>query len=120
MKILQALILAFGFGSLSSYAQEVAIDKLPIATIDENYYVTLPISDEVEEFYYIDISKFTFSSEEEAQKVMNTYVLANLISNEVNYADKYMIIRIHVEHLKGDFRIESIQEYLGYLTKPKK
>ena len=84
MKILKLMILAFGLGSFGSFAQEVPVDELPIATIDENYYVTLPVTEMVAEYYYVDISGFGFSTAEEAEKVMNTYVHANLVSNSVN------------------------------------
>jgi|TARA_R110000782_G_C14478452_1_gene375650 hypothetical protein len=91
---------------------------LPIATIDEKYYVTLP-NIPVQEYYYVDISHLDFEDKHESVYLLTSYVTANLISNQVFYEDGYMVIRIHLEHIPGgEVSLIELQNYLNHLTKP--
>lgn len=117
MKFLNYILLTLALSSVGVFAQDVSADELPAATIDANYYVTLDNSQPLSEYYKVDISHLSFADEAEATKLLGVYVSGNLISNEVNYSENYMIIHIHTEYVT-DPTLEGIQEYLGLLTKP--
>ena len=117
MKLLKMLVLVLGLTSVGSFAQDYVVEDLPIATISEVYYVTLPDSP-VEEFYYIDISDLDFEDEQEAVYLLGAYVTGNLITNEVFYSENYMVIQIHSEYVDGPISLEDLQAYLGILSKP--
>lgn len=117
MKLLKMLVLAFGLSAVGSYAQDIVVEDLPVATISDVYYVTLPDTP-VEEYYYIDISHLDFEDEQEAVYLLGAYVTGNLITNEVFYSENYMIIQIHFEYVDGPISLEDLQAYLGILSKP--
>jgi len=119
MKLFKLLVFAIGLMlSTGSFSQDVLVEDLPVANIDENYYVTLPEMP-VQEYYFVDISHLDFTDEQEAIYLLTSYVTANLISNEVFYTDGYMVIRIHLEHIPGDeVDLAQLQDYLNHLTKP--
>ena len=117
MKLLKTLLLSFVLTSVGSFAQEIAVEDLPVATISDVYYVTLP-EGEVEEYYYIDISHLDFEDEQEAIYLLGAYVTGNLITNEVFYSENYMLIQIHFEYVDGPISLEDMQSYLGILSKP--
>jgi hypothetical protein len=119
MKLFKLLVLAFGLTlSAGAIAQDVPVEDLPVATIDENYYVTLPEMP-VQEYYFVDISHLDFADEQEAVYLLTSYVTANLISNEIFYAEGYMVIRIHLEYIpEEEVDLEQLQDYLNHLTKP--
>ena len=117
MKLLKMLVLVLGLSSVGSFAQDIVVEELPIATISDVYYVTLP-DDPVEEYYYIDISHLDFEDEQEAVYLLGAYVTGNLITNEVFYSENYMIVQIHFEYVDGPISLEDLQAYLGILSKP--
>ena len=106
------------FIASSAFAQDVPVEELPTATLDENFHLTLNPEAPVSEYYYVDISHLDFANEAEAIKKCRDYLSANLISNEVHYSENYMIVRIHTEYMGDDLSYESIQNYLNHLTKP--
>jgi hypothetical protein len=119
MKLLKILTIALGLASVSSFAQEVVAEELPLATISSDYIITLDPDLPVQNYYKADISHLTFSDETEAKKLLAAYCTGNLISNEVFYSEGYMIIRIHTEYMGGDLDYDKLHEYLhNYLTKP--
>ena len=118
MKILKALFLTLAIGSFGSYAQDIPDDELPIATLDENYHLTLNEEMPLEDYYRVDISHFEFASEEEAIKQCRLYLSGNLISNEVHYGENYLIVHIHTEYMGDDVSHERFQAYLELITKP--
>ena len=104
--------------SLKSIAQDLPVDELPVATIDANYYITLPKTP-VENYYYVDISHLVFDNEEQAVYLLRAYCQGNLITCKVFYPEHYMIIRIHTEYLPdGEVDRARLQTYLGHLPKP--
>lgn len=119
MKLFRILAMALGFTSISSIAQDVPVEELPIATIASNYYITLP-EIPVENYYYIDISHMVFADEAEAVYLLSAYCQANLITCEVFYPEHYMIIHIHAEYMPGGVMMDraDLQDYLGHLPKP--
>ena len=117
MKLLKTLVLVLGLTSVGSFAQGIVVEDLPVATISDVYYVTLPDAP-VEEYYYIDISHLDFEDEQEAVYLLGAYVTGNLITNEVFYSESYMLIQIHFEYVDGPISIEDLQAYLGILSKP--
>lgn len=117
MKLFKMLVMALGFTAASAFAQDVPVEDLPVATIDDNFYVTVPDSP-ISDYYYIDISHLEFADEQEAIYLLGAYVTGNLITNEVFYADNYMIVNIHLEYVGDDFSTTDLQSYLGELSKP--
>lgn len=118
MKLLKIFALAVGLFATGAYAQDYVVEELPIATINEEFYVTLP-EITVEEHYYVDISHMDFEDEQEAIYLLTSYVTGNLVSNEVFYTENYMILRVHTEYMPdGEIPREQLQEYLNNLTKP--
>lgn len=117
MKLFKILFLAFGFSAVSSYAQEVPIEELPVATIDESFLVTVP-EIPIEEYYLIDISHLTFLDDEDANKKLNFYLTANVIQPIINLEEDYVVLHVLVEHLGGDTDYNNLQFYLNHLTKP--
>lgn len=110
--------MAVGLAATSTFAQDVAVEELPIATIDESYYVTLP-EIPVVEYYYVDISHLDFEDEQEAIYLLGAYVTGNLITNEVFYSEGYMVIHIHTEYIPDEeIDLEQLQDYLNHLSKP--
>lgn len=117
MRTFKILIMALGLSAVNSFAQDVAIEELPVATINTGYYITLP-EIPVQEYYFVDISHMVFADEQEAVYLLGAYCSGNLITNEVHYADHYMIIQIHTEYVEGEIDRVQLQEYLGQLSKP--
>ena len=119
MKLFKLLVLAISLVlTTGTFAQDVPAEELPVATIDENYYVTLPEMP-VQEYYFVDISHLDFADEQEAIYLLTSYVTANLISNQIFYAEGYMVIRIHLEYIPDEeVDLEQLQDYLNHLTKP--
>jgi hypothetical protein len=117
MKLLKMFVLTLGLSSVGSFAQDMVVEDLPVATISDVYYVTLPDAP-VEEYYYIDISHLDFEDEQEAIYLLGAYVTGNLITNEVFYSENYMIIQIHFEYVDGAISLADLQSYLGILSKP--
>jgi hypothetical protein len=118
MKLLRMFILTVSFFSLTSIAQDVPVDELPVATIASNYYITLP-EIPVENYYYVDISHLVFENEAQAVYLLRAYCQGNLITCKVFYPEHYMIIRIHTEYLPdGEVDRARLQTYLGHLPKP--
>jgi len=109
--------MALGLAAVNSHAQDIALEDLPVATINSSFYVTLP-EIPVAEYYYVDISHMVFADEQEAIYLLTSYVTANLITNEIHFADGYMIIHIHTEYVDGEIDRAELQEYLNNLTKP--
>lgn len=117
MKLFKILFLALGFSAMSSFAQDVPIDELPVATINESYLVTVPAIP-IQEYYFIDISHLTFADEAEAMKKLEFYLTANVIQPIVHYDENYVILHVLVEYLAGDTDHTNLQFYLEHLTKP--
>ena len=117
MTVFKYILLAIALSTSAAFAQEMATEDLPTATIDANYYVTLDNSQPLSEYYKVDISHLSFADEMQAKKLLGIYVTGNLITNEVNYSENQMIIHIHTEYAT-DPTVADIQEYLGTLTKP--
>jgi hypothetical protein len=118
MRIFKTLFVALAFCSVSSFAQDVPVEELPTATLDENFYLTLDPTAPVSEYYFVDISHLDFASEDELTKKCGYYLTANLITPEVHYGDNYLVVRIHTEYLSGEVAYEQVQTYLNQLTKP--
>ena len=110
--------MSLGLSAVSSFAQDVPVEDLPVATIGETYYVTLPEAP-LEEYYYIDISHLEFADEHEAIYLLGAYVSGNLVTNEVFYSENYMILRVHFEYMGATIlAVSELQDYLGQLSKP--
>lgn len=109
--------MAFGLSSVGSFAQELVIEELPVATINENFFVTIP-EIPLQENYFIDISHMDFVDEADAIKKFAVFVTGNLVTPDVHYADNYVILHIHTEFMGGDLDIVKMQTYLNQLTKP--
>lgn len=118
MKIFRTLLLVCLLTGGVSFAQDVALEELPSATLNTDFYLTLDPSVPISPYYKADISHLGFESEEEAIKVCRIYLTGNLISNEVHFSENYVLIHIHTEYLNGDFDYAKVQNYLGQLTKP--
>jgi hypothetical protein len=116
MAIYKYIALALTLGTLNLSAQDKA-GTLQTATIDANYHVTLDPDLPLADFYKVDISHLSFENEAEAIKLLGVYVSGNLVSNEVKYAEKYMLIKIHKSFVP-DATTAQMQEYLGQLSKP--
>ena len=117
MKLLKTYLLVLGFISFGSIAQDIPVESLPVATINENYLVTVP-EIPIQEYYFIDISHLTFASEEEATKLLEFYLTANVIRPIIHYSDNYVVLQVMVEYIDGDTDYNNLQFYLNHLTKP--
>ena len=117
MKLLKTFLLTLGFMSFGSIAQDIPVEGLPVATINEDYLVTVP-EIPIQEYYFIDISHLTFASEEEATKLLEFYLTANVIRPIIHYSDNYVLLHVLVEFLGGDTDYNNLQFYLNHLTKP--
>lgn len=117
MKLLKTFVLALGFISVGSFAQDIPVEGLPVATIDENYLVTVP-EIPIQEYYFINISHLSFASEAEATKLLEFYLTANVIQPIIHYSENYVVLHVLVEHLGGDTDFNNLQFYLNHLTKP--
>ena len=117
MKLIKLLFVAIGFSSMGSFAQDLVIEELPIATINESFYVTIP-EIPLQEDYFIDISHMDFVDEADAIKKFGVFVTGNLVTPTVNFDEKYVILHIHTEYMGGDLDIAKMQVYLDQLTKP--
>lgn len=117
MKLFKILVMALGLSAVNAHAQDVVIEDLPVATINTSFYVTLP-DIPVQEYYFVDISHMVFADEQEAIYLLTSYVTGNLITNEIHYADGYMIIHIHTEYVEGEIELAQLQDYLNHLSKP--
>lgn len=118
MKILKTLFFALLFCASGSFAQDIPVDELPIATLDENFFLTLDPESPVSEYYYVDISHLGLTDEEAFQKQCKYFLTANLITPELHFSENYLIVRIHTEYLGGDLDYDKVQTYLNQLTKP--
>ena len=119
MKLIKILSLAFVLVSVSSYSQDYVLEELPVATIDENYYVTVPVTP-IEEYYYIDISHLSFESEEQANNYINAFLYANITRPVLNYEERYVVLQIMLEFIGDDRDPANLQIYLNRLSKPNK
>jgi len=117
MKLLKIYLLVLGFISFGSIAQDIPVESLPVATINENYLVTVP-EIPIQEYYFIDISHLTFASEEEATKLLKFYLTANVIRPIIHYSDNYVVLQVMVEYIDGDTDYNNLQFYLNHLSKP--
>lgn len=117
MKILKTLTIFAGLTAFGSFGQ-MPTEDLPSASINSDYYVTLDPASPLSSYYKVDISHLSFENAEAAKKTLGFYVTGNLITNEVHFAENYMIIQIHTEYLPEDTNLEDVQDYLGHLTKP--
>ena len=117
MRLLKLFFLVLSLSVVTGFSQDVPVDELPVATINESFYVTLP-DGPVENYYYVDISHMVFADEQEAVYLLAGYVTGNLITNEVFYSDGYMILQIHHEYMPEGIELDFMQNYLNHLTKP--
>jgi len=117
MKHLKFLFLVLGLTTFGSFAQDVPVEDLPVATIDSHYLVTIPATPLVE-YYYIDISSMDFTDASEAETRIRETLEANLTSFEVNFSEGYAIMHVHIEYMGDDLDVPKFQTYLGYLAKP--
>jgi hypothetical protein len=119
MKIVKILFFALCVFTSAAFGQDIPVDELPTATINENYLLTLDASAPLSEYYKVDISHLTFANENEAVKTMKRFLTANLVSNQVYYSEQYMIVKLHLEYLGETANITDVQHYLhNYLAKP--
>jgi hypothetical protein len=116
MKTLTSLILLL-FITLNSYSIPVKTPPLTVASIDTNYRITVP-SIPIQRYYYVDISHLCFDSEEEAIRILEFYLTANLITPVIHYKEGYLIIQILIEYIPDVADYEGLQFYLDHLTKP--
>ena len=116
MKRLLFLILAILF-TVNSYSIPVKTPPLTVASIDTNYRITIP-SIPIQRYYYVDISHLCFDSEEEAIRILEFYLTANLITPIIHYKEGYLIIQILIEYIPDVADYEGLQFYLDHLTKP--
>jgi hypothetical protein len=119
MKTTKILLFLFSFISTFSFGQDIALEDLPNATINENYSITLSTSVPLTDYYKVDISHLDFTDAAEAQKTLTRFVTGNLITNQVFYEEHYMLIHIHTEYLGGNLDLVKVQNYLtNSLPKP--
>jgi hypothetical protein len=116
MKRLLFLILAILF-TVNSYSIPVKTPPLTVASIDTDYRITIP-SIPIQRYYYVDISHLCFDSEEEAIRILEFYLTANLITPIIHYEEGYLIIQILIEYIPDVADYEGLQFYLDHLTKP--
>ena len=116
MKRLLFLILAILF-TVNSYSIPVKTPPLTVASIDTDYRITIP-SIPIQRYYYVDISHLCFDSEEEAIRILEFYLTANLITPIIHYKEGYLIIQILIEYIPDVADYEGLQFYLDHLTKP--
>lgn len=116
MKLLKLFFFALGFSALNATAQDVPVEELPVATIDDKFLVTVP-EIPIEEYYFIDISHLTFADDEEALKKLNFYLTANVVEPIINLEDNYLILHVKTEYIGGDTDYNNLQFYLNHLTK---
>ena len=116
MKRLLFLILAILF-TVNSYSIPVKTPPLTVASIDTDYRITVP-SIPIQRYYYVDISHLCFDSEEEAIRILEFYLTANLITPIIHYEEGYLIIQILIEYIPDVADYEGLQFYLDHLTKP--
>lgn len=117
MKLLKILVLALGLSAVSSQAQDLVVEDLPVATITEGFFVTVPEVPMVSD-YYVDISHMDFVDEEDAKKKLATFVTGNIVTPILNYEENYFILHVHMEYMGGDYDVAKLQHYLNTLTKP--
>ena len=116
MKRLLFLIFSTLF-TINSYSIPVKTPPLAIASIDTNYRITVP-SIPIQRYYYVDISHLCFDNEEEAIRILEFYLTANLITPIIHYKEGYLIIQILIEYIPDVADYEGLQFYLDHLTKP--
>ncbi len=117
MKLLKLIVLALSLSVMNTYAQELVVEDLPVATINDNFYVTLPEMDVMDD-YYVDISGLTFADEDEAIYLLTSFVTGNLVTSTIHYSEGYMIVHIHKEYISGTIALSDMQYYLDHLSKP--
>ena len=85
------------------------------------YFSTIKLYNDttIQRYYYINISHLSFENEEEAIKVFKYYLTANLITPEVYYNEKYIMLEILIEYIPEGSDHTELQFYLDHLTKPK-
>ena len=117
MKTLTSLILLL-FITLNLYSIPVKTQPTAVATIDSNYRVTIPAIP-IQRYYYIDISHLSFENEEEAIRIFEYYLTANVITPVIYYKEKYIMLQILIEYIPEVSDYTELQFYLDHLTKPK-
>jgi hypothetical protein len=113
--ILLSILLTLFAGN--SHSIPVKTPPLTVASIDTNYRITIP-SIPIQRYYYVDISHLCFASEEEAIRILEFYLTANLITPVIYYGEGYLIIQILTEYIPDVTDYEGLQFYLDHLTKP--
>jgi hypothetical protein len=115
MKTLLSLILLL-FITLNLHSIPIITPPLTVASIDTNYRITIP-SIPIQRYYYVDISHLCFSSKEEAIRILEFYLTANLVTPVIYYEERYVMIQILIEYIPNIADYEGLQFYLDHLTK---
>ena len=110
---LKAVIPAFLILPELSFSQHVET-TYSAATITEDYCVTLDPTEEISEFYEIDIHDFGFETEIEATKKFG-FISNNLLTYSVDFENEKAYLQVHLDRTPEPRDIIWWNEYLNSL-----
>ncbi|MCG8577316.1 MAG: hypothetical protein MI810_20700 [Flavobacteriales bacterium] len=111
-----ALLLGLFIFSVSSFGQSNVPEPTGIATVTEDYCVTLSTEKPLQNYYEIDITDLALESEYMAKKRFG-HINNNLLTYHVDYSNSRVILEVHWDRVKETTDVNWWNTYLSDLCK---
>lgn len=105
------MMMALSLASISFSQEPIKADSFGAATISTNYVLVLDVTADLMEFYSADATALNWPSADEALKLCG-YYSNNLVSFYPDYANKKLLVHIHLDLTKEPKDIIWWNQYL--------